>query len=66
MLYQFLCKFANMFAVLFRQETTVFDRIASWFEPTETDERDVEFDLNGRYKASKFVQLNQEKPSNVK
>ena len=55
-----------MFAVLFRQETTVFDRIASWFEPTETDERDVEFDLNGRYKASKFVQLNQEKPSNVK
>lgn len=32
--YFLLVMFANFFAVVFRQEVTVFDRIASWFEPT--------------------------------
>lgn len=66
MLYLFLCKFANWFAVKFRQETTIFDRLASWFEPTPKDESDIDFDLNRRYKdIHKVVRLNNDKPSNV-
>jgi hypothetical protein len=32
-IYRFLVWFANLFAVVFRQEVTVFDRLASLFEP---------------------------------
>lgn len=66
MLYLFLCKFANWFAVTFRQETSMFDRMASWFEPSEKDESDIDFDLNRRYQdTSKIVRLNNDKQSNV-
>lgn len=34
-IYRFLVWFANFFAVTFRQEVTIFDRLASMFEPKQ-------------------------------
>lgn len=44
-MYQILSKFANWFAATFRQEVTIFDRIASWFEPTQTDINEANRDI---------------------
>jgi hypothetical protein len=44
-IYHFLVWFANFFAVTFRQEVTVFDRLASLFEPKKE-----------QYFKSRFVQ----------
>lgn len=49
LIYRFLVWFANLFAVVFRQEVTIFDRLASKFEPKSPKY------FNRRFKGTRYT-----------